>query len=694
MKRNVAPALHNGGRGTADRIGVDIGGTFTDLAFYDGASGEVRIAKAPTTPAALEEGVLTAVRQALADKDVAQARLFMHGTTVGLNALLERRGAPTGLLCTQGFRDTLEMRRADRDFMFDLFWQPPEPLVPRRLRLPVSGRVRADGAVIAPLDRSSVLDALARLQEAGVEAIAVCFINAYANPEHELDAESILREAGFTGAISLSHRLSREYREYERTSTTVIDAYIRGLSAEYLARVESGLRGVGFTGEILVTRSAGGAITASDFAERPFESIQSGPVAGVEGVAELCRIEDFPLAVAADVGGTSFDTALIVRGQPHVKHQGDVIGMPVQTPWVDVRSIGAGGGSIAYVDDGLLRVGPQSAGAQPGPACYGRGGTEPTVTDAACVLGMLGDGVLSDTLRLRTDLAQQAIERIAEPLRLSLNEAAQGVLTVAASAMAGAIKEITVGQGEDPRDAILVCFGGAGPLFACLLSRELGIGSAVVPPHAGNFSAWGMLGQDVTHHAARTLILVLAEDRIPELDRALAELFDELAASRTNGKLESDARRTVTLDLRYVGQDHTLSITLPESTGRVESSLESIRERFEEEYVRRFGVVLPEPLEVVTLRAASRVPIGRPPLRAPGAGDVAGERALVDAFSFTLGARVPFRSVDRAALTHDSPIAGPAIVFETTSTTYVDSGYRLSLTPTGSLLITREDPDA
>jgi N-methylhydantoinase A len=675
------------------RIGVDIGGTFTDLTFYDGATGRVRISKAATTPGALQEGVLAAVREALSEAEVADAQFFMHGTTVGLNALLERRGATTGLLCTQGFRDTLEIRRADRYTMFDITWRPPEPLVPRRFRLPVHGRVRADGEIVAPLERADVLEALETFSSGGVEAVAICFINAYANPEHELEAEAILREAGFDGEISLSHKLSREYREYERTSTTVIDAYLRAISARYLNQVQSGLEGVGFGGHILVTRSAGGAISARDFAERPVEAIQSGPVAGAEGVAELCRLEGLSLAIAADVGGTSFDTSLIVDGQTRVKHEGEVAGFPVQTPWVDVRSIGAGGGSIAYVDGGLLRVGPRSAGAKPGPACYDRGGTEPTVTDAALVLGMFGDGVLTRSFRLDRDLAEKAVQTVAEPLGLSMHEAAQGILTVAAAAMSEAIKEITVGQGEDPRDAALVCIGGAGPLFATLLGRELSVAQVAVPPHAGNFSAWGLLGQDVAHHAARTMISVFDEEQHSRVDEVIAELFAELENDRDSVAAEGEVERTVALDLRYVGQDHTLTITVADDDGTIGDHADEIRSSFEDDYLRRFGVILPEPLEVVTLRAIRRLRIDRPKLAAATLDHDAEpiERdSTASAYSFTENRWMDFALVDRASLA-ERPVDGPAIVFEPTATTYVDAGFGLRISSTGSMILTPQN---
>ena len=392
----------------ATRIGVDVGGTFTDLIFYDDESGDVRVAKEPTTPTSPEEGVVRAVRSAVPDDRIGSTHYFLHGTTVGLNALLERKGAVVGMLSTRGFRDVLEVRRGDRDEMYNLFWAPPPPLVPRRRRIPVTERIRADGSVHTPIEREDIRAAVEVFKAEDVACVAVAFINAYANPEHELAAQEALREFGFEGEISLSHQVSGEYREYERTTTTVVDAYVRPRMTAYLRKLEESLESIGLKGNLLVTRSGGGSMTFSEAEERPFETVQSGPVAGAEGAAELARKLDLGDVIAADVGGTSFDTALIQDGRPAVLFEGKVVGLPIQTSWVDVRSIGAGGGSIAHVDvGGLLRVGPQSAGADPGPACYGRGGKLPTVTDSAFVLGMLGEGKLAGGVSLDGDAARR-----------------------------------------------------------------------------------------------------------------------------------------------------------------------------------------------------------------------------------------------------------------------------------------------
>jgi N-methylhydantoinase A len=673
----------------ATRFGVDIGGTFTDLIFYDDRSGDVRVAKEPTTVAAPEEGVIRAVIAAVPEDLVRAAQFFLHGTTVGLNSLLERKGAVVGLLATRGFRDILEIRRGDRDEPYNLFWTPPPPLVPRYLRLPVTERIRADGAVHIPLDEEDIRRAVDVFREEGVTSVAVAFLHSYANPEHELAAERALRRFGFGGEVSLSHQVSGEYREYERTCTTVIDAYVRPRVTTYLRHLEERLRQVGFEGGVLVTRSGGGAMTFAEGAARPVETILSGPVAGAEGAAELARNLALGDVIAADVGGTSFDTCLVTDGRPQIMYEGKVAGLPVQTPWVDVRSIGAGGGSIAYVDvGGLLKVGPRSASAEPGPASYGRGGQEPTVTDAACILGMLAHGELAGGVRLDVEQARAALAPVAEKLGFTVEDAACGVLTIVTANMANAIREITVEQGQDPRRTTLVPFGGAGPLFATLLARELEIRKIVIPPYAGNFSAWGLLGSDLTRTAARTRIMKLSDEAIANANDILEGLFAEIGgrSAAGDGSVQS---REVDLDMRYVGQEHTLTIALPCERGRITSGPRAIRDRFRVEYQRTFGHVMEEAIEIVSIRATLRTPL---PRRAEEhvVGTAASQRRVrhsIDAYSFTRGTQLPFAVLDRSTLAAEAVIDGPAIILEETATTYLDAGYWARVHPSGSLFV-------
>jgi N-methylhydantoinase A len=670
----------------ATRIGVDIGGTFTDLVCFDETTGRTIEGKVPTIPAHPEDGVADALLRHVPADVLRRARYFLHGTTVGLNALLERRGARVGLITTRGFRDVLEIRRGDRVEMYNLFWRQTEPLVPRRLRLEVDGRILATGEEHQPLDPESVVLALDHLRTAAVDSIAVCLINAYANPAHEIAVARLARERGFDGGLSLSHRISGEYREYERTSTTVIDAFVRGRMANYLRRLEDRLRALGFSGQCLITRSGGGSMTFAEAEDRPFETIMSGPVGGAQGASELARRLGIDALITADVGGTSFDTALIQNGEPRVLFEGSVDDMPVQTTWVDVRSIGSGGGSIAHADaGGLMRVGPRSAGAEPGPASYGKGGTLPTLTDAAAWLGMLGTGALASGIRLDIDRAAAAIAPVAAAIGRDVEATAVGILRIASSAMANAMREISVEQGLDPRGMTLLPFGGAGPLMATLLADELRMRRIVIPPMAGNFSAWGLLGADMIQSTSRTRVADFVPARMPAIDRLLDELFAGLRARGVPA--EADAIASARLDLRFKGQEHTLSIEVPLDRGAIAADHATIRERFLAEYGRAFGASMNEAIELVSVRAAIRVPLPHRRIEPPPPPDGRPEAPPLDAYSFAQGRRAAFRVLARASVAGALP--GPAIVTEGTSTTYLDAGWSLRIGEIGEMILER-----
>ena len=673
------------------RIGVDIGGTFTDLVYYDEASGEIHEAKVPTVPDAPEQGVLEAIRLHVPRAVLESAEYFLHGTTVGLNALLERRGATVGLITTRGFRDVLEIRRGDRAEMYNLFWSQPPALVPRRRRLEVDERIRFDGQVLVPFDDGALGGILESFLAEGVDSIAVSLINSYANPVHELAVRDWLLNAGYAGGISLSHEISGEYREYERTSTTVIDAFVRARMSHYLRRLDEQLRAAGFRGTSLITRSGGGSMTFGDAERRPFETIMSGPVGGAQGASELARALDIPTLITADVGGTSFDTALIVDGQPLVLFEGEVDHMPVQTAWVDVRSIGSGGGSIAHVDvGGLMRVGPRSAGAKPGPASYGKGGTEPTMTDAAAVLGMLGSGRLASGIELDVGTAVRALQPIGAAIDRNVEETAIGVMRISAAAMANAMREVTVEQGLDPRELTLLPFGGAGPLMACLLADELGMQRIVIPQLAGNFSAWGLLGADMVESAARTRILPLSPSGLQTASQLLGELHAAMAArsEMQAHKVMKEAR----LDLRYRGQEHWLSVQVDLPAGAITQSPEAVREQFEVEYRRAFGGTLAEDVEIVAVRATARVALKRRQMVYARGGAAPAQTTSVDAYSFRLRRRVPFKLFDRGRL--PATVAGPAVISESTTTLYVDAGWQAAVGSQGQLVMERVEISA
>ena len=670
----------------ATRIGVDIGGTFTDLVCFDEDTGITLEGKVPTVPSAPEEGVVAAIVKHVPADVIGRAAFFLHGTTVGLNALLERRGAKVGLVTTAGFRDVLEIRRGDRAEMYNLFWKQTEPLVPRRLRLEVGGRILADGTEYASLDDDSVTAATATLMAEGVDAIAVCLINSYANPAHELAVERSIRAAGFEGGISLSHRISGEYREYERTSTTCIDAFVRGRMSNYLRRLDGRLRDLGFTGTSLITRSGSGSMTFAEAEDRPFETIMSGPVGGVQGAGELARMLDIRQLITADVGGTSFDTALVIDGQPQLLFEGMIDNMPIQSPWVDVRSIGSGGGSIAHIDPGgLMRVGPRSAGAVPGPACYGTGGTEPAMTDAAAWLGMLGPGDLASGIHLDIDKAKTAIASVGEHIGQSIEATAAGVMRISSAAMANAMREISLDQGLDPRGMTLLPFGGAGPLMGTLLADELGMNRIIVPPLAGNFSAWGLLGADMVQSAARTRVMDFVSTNREQVDSVLAELFASLEErSAAHGERSVKSAR---LDLRYKGQEHWLSIEVPIEGHRVAQSFEDIVARFVAEYSRTFGATMNTDVELVSLRASTTVPLPRRQLSHTPKGDDVADDRVMEVYSFERKARMPFRIIPRGMIAGE--VKGPVIVTEDTCTTYVDVEWTIASGTAGELIMER-----
>jgi N-methylhydantoinase A len=663
------------------RVGVDVGGTFTDVIAWNDSDGSVAHSKRATSSAHPAEGVLRALEQAAGSMPLTGIQRFVHGTTVALNAILEQRGAIVGLLCTAGFRDVLELRRGTRDDAFNLLWEPPPALVPRHLRLPVRERMLADGSVRHPLVEEDVEAALAVFGQEQVEVIAVAFINSWANPAHERQAGEVLRRLGFAGEMTLSHELTREYREFERTSTVVVNAYVQPRISGYLRDLAAGLAERGVAAELHLMRSGGGTMSFGEAEQRPFEAIASGPVAGAEAAAHLARALDLEAAISADVGGTSFDTCLVLGGRTPLLNAGYVGGLPVQSSWVDVRAIGAGGGSIVRLDrGGLLRVGPESAGSHPGPAAYGRGGEQPTVTDAALVLGMLGEGELSGEVSLRGELARRALAPLAQTLGSSVEEVARGVLLISAAAMANAIREITIEKGHDPRDAALVAFGGAGPMFATLLARELDITRIVIPPLPGNFSAWGLLEADLTREAARTFLGPLCDETLLDAERAWAELYSGLSLAVSDG-----VEQLRLVDLRYRGQEHTLSIPLEGGNGR--SPARAVSETFRRRYRGTYSHELDEELEVVGLRLRAQQrsqPLPWPTLPAVPAARTAATR---HGYSFTREGFATFALVARPALSSSEVLAGPAILTEDTATTYLDSGFHARVHPSGCLLI-------
>jgi N-methylhydantoinase A len=676
-------------------VAVDIGGTFVDAIEFDERTGAVRLHKASSTPSQPSRGVLTAMHGLGTGLD--DIAIFIHGTTLGLNAILQRRGARTGIITNDGFRDIFEIGRSDvpADQMYNFQYQRPLSIVPRRLALGVRGRIDARGKVIEELDEEGVLQAgRVLVEQAGVQSIAITFLHAYLNPEHERRAAALLRRAYPDVSLSISSDIAREYREYERTSTTVLDAYIRPIFEQYISELEAELGEEGFRGSFLITRSAGGAMTSAVARRAPLLTVLSGPAGGLIGASYIGSLIGRQNLIAFDVGGTSVDACVLLNGKPTEVYEARIENLPLLIPIYDIRTIGAGGGSIAWIDDGLLKVGPHSAGAEPGPICYGKGGTEPTVTDAGIVLGYLSAReFLEGQVAIDEQAAYSGLEQtIAKPLGTDVVAAAAGVFNVMLSRTVGAIREITVERGMDPREFSLLAFGGAGPMIAPLLMREMDIREVIVPTAPAGFSAWGMLMSDLEFDSSRTVLTLLTQASVDALPESFQELEHNAHAVLEEQRVEAPERILEhRLDLRYVGQEHTLAITIDGIDAAAE-----IRRRFDRAHLERYGHQLDAPVEVVTLRLRA---IGRTekPLveRLPSASETAIWPAPVgrrQAYDFATGHLTAFSVVDRRRLSPGTQLAGPTIVVEGTSTLVIHSDQRLEVDPYGHLILQRTQP--
>ena len=595
-------------------IAVDIGGTFTDIVLHR-PDGAVFVHKVSSTTHAPERAVIDGIVEILGRAEVAPGGVgeILHGTTVGSNAILQRAGARTGLITTRGFRDVLEIGRVRTPELYDLAWDKPLPLVRRRHRLEVDERVAADGSVLVPLDEAGVRAAADELVAEGVEAIALCFLNSYRNPAHERAAAEVVRARHPEIAVCASIDILPQIKEYERTSTTVVNAYLLPVMRRYLDRLRDGLGALGIAAPILVITSNGGAAGIETAALRPVFFIGSGPAAGVVGAARLARAIDAGNAIAFDMGGTTAKAALIEDGDLVRTHEYEFRegistssrfikagGYLLKVPAIDIAEVGAGAGSIATVDEGgLLQVGPASAGADPGPACYGQGGTRATVTDANVVLGLLNpQRLVGGALTLQADLARAAIARdVALSLGLSIEAAAQGIRRLANANMARALRSVTVERGVDPRDLSLIAFGGSGPVHACDLAALLGIRKVIVPPLSGVFTAVGMLESDVERPFVRAFPGDLDSLRSPGARQALAELEGQARAALAAEGFD-DGKIELEVDLRFEGQDSELILPLCDAA--------ELAERFRAEYRRLYAYDSDEPLEVVNLRATGR----------------------------------------------------------------------------------------
>ena len=679
------------------RLAADIGGTFTDIAAFDERSGRLLLGKTLSTPARLVDGISHGVENA--GTRFPEASLFLHGSTVAINTLHERTGAKTALLITQGFRDIYEIGRINRPDSYNLFFRKHAPLVERALRFEVRERLTAEGEVLVALDEASVHAACDRLDQLGVEAVAILLLHCYVNPAHEVRVKRIVQRRLPHAFVTASHELSQEYREFERCSTVVANAYIGPRVRDYVRGIDGHLQGSGFRGKFLLVQSTGGLYESRQAQSQCVRILESGPAAGVIGAQSLCRQLGLSEAVAFDMGGTTAKAGVIYKGEVLTTGTALVGGyaqaLPVQIPMIDIFEVGTGGGSIAEVDaSGALRVGPRSAGAEPGPACYGRGGTLPTVTDANLALGRLGaDRFLGGEMRLDERAAARALrEQVAKPLGLDLVHAADGILRIAVTAMSYAVKAVSTERGFDAAAFTLIAYGGAGPLHASAIAREIGMRSIIVPRAPGHFCAFGMLYSDLRYDFVRTWFTRLADASFEDIEQVYAPLVAQgRKAVAESGIRPARVSVAYAADMRYVGQEHPVTVDLSAAVFR-RRDRDAIKRHFDEVHLRRYGTCAPqERAEIVRVGGAVRVALNTPARAgggrgggARGAGGGGGARPVYFA---ELGRAVATPAYARAELRAGNRIAGPALVEEHASTTVLLPGDRLRVDEYGNLVI-------
>jgi N-methylhydantoinase A len=686
------------------RIGVDVGGTFTDGLVLNEATGRIAQVKVLSTPEDPSKAFLDAVSRLLKAAGVGGDSVshVVHGTTVATNAVLQRQLADTVLVTTKGFRDLLEIARQVRPDAYDVFAEKPKRLVPRDLCFEVSERLAADGSILAPLDEVSLKRLIDDLRPVKPASIAVCLLHAYRNPEHERRVGQALATAFPDAAVSISSNLSAEFREYPRACTTIINAGLIPVVSGYLGRIDRALQAAGASGSRLVMQSNGGTADFAQSALRPVFLIESGPAAGVVGAAHLARTLDYPNVISFDMGGTTAKAGLVQCATPQQVQEFEIgvtenrsrnwfpgaSGYPILTPAVDLVEIGTGGGSIAWVDNGgRLRVGPQSAGANPGPACYGKQSEIATITDANLLLGRLNpDYFLGGEMRLDIEASRTAMSRLAAKIGLGPIETAAGIIRIADTAMSHALRVVSVQRGYEPSNFKLIAFGGAGPLHAVALAAEVGIPEVVIPPRPGLASAFGLLVSDIRHDFSRTMVCRVDAADVAELNTVFIELEEKARAVLTEENIPADRTAlTRSADLRYVGQSYYLTIAIEGAFDR--AALTAARAKFEELHRATYGYAdLKEPCELVNLRVAAVGVIEKSGAVAGAAVDAAeGKRQVY----FEDIGFVDCKVIRRAGLAVSGRVQGPAVIEESDATTLVPPGWNAVVKPGGALLIGR-----
>ena len=666
-------------------IAVDIGGTFTDLVAFDHENHKVIYAKSPTTYENLVEGILDCFNKAKIKP--AEASLVNHGTTLVINSLIQRKGAKTALVTSQGFRDILEIARGNRPDPFDLHYHRDEPLIPRELRLEVPERMDSEGEVVTPLDLAA-LDKLAQeIRKLGVESVAIFFMNSYINSAHEEAAADKLKELLPDAYVTFSTDLTREWYEYERCSTVAANAYIGPQVSTYIRRLDDDLKSQGFNGSLFMMGSNGGLLSAERTCRQPIGLVESGPIGGCIGASAYAEKLGFKNVVAFDMGGTTAKCALVENGRFSVNSvyyaNGYVKGFPIKSAVIDIVEVGSGGGSIAWIDSQKrLHVGPQSAGSTPGPVCYGRSGTDPTITDANLILGRLNpENFLGGEMQLDVNAAQRAItRRIATPLGYAgesgMIQMADGIISIAAVVMAGAIRKISIEHGLDPRDFVLFSYGGGGPLHACALARELSIPTVVIPPEPGNFSAIGMLLADARIDTSKTFVGILNDKTVPAMAEIYRALESEAAISLAKEFGTGDVFFEHHAEMRYRGQRHNIKVPV---SGLQDA--EQIRVAFERDYKRRYGHAdAKAPAEFQALHLSAFARLKQPEIaRLPRAAAKTHAAETRRVYIGNAGGWVDAKIYRRDALEPGFAAAGPAVIEEYGSTTVVWPGDRFDI---------------
>jgi N-methylhydantoinase A len=672
------------------RLSTDVGGTFTDGVLLNETTGKIKVSKVSSTPNNPAIAVIQNIEKF--DISLSDVSFLAHGTTVVINALIEGRGAKTALINTRGFRDVLEIGRSNRTEMYDALYKKPTPLIPRHLRIEVNERIGPDGNILLHLIEEDISEIVEYFQEKKIEAIAVCLLNAYANPEHEQAIGRFLAKHYPEAAVSLSHQITRRYYEYERTSTVAQNAYVMPVVKGYLNSLEEQLSTRQFKNVLQVMQSNGGLMESSVAQEIPIAMVESGPVGGTIGAAQLANMAGYENAIAYDMGGTTAKTSVIAGGLPETADQYMVEGRPILLPVIDVREIGAGGGSIAWIDEaGAMHVGPRSAGAEPGPACYMRGGHDPTVTDAHLQLGILNPNYfLGGEMEISPDLGRKAIQEVADRIGLSVDEAALGIIKIVNTNMSGLLQSMTVKRGYDPREFAMVAFGGAGPIHATAIAKELYIPTVIVPPFPGVFSAWGILMADLRHDFGQTYIAPMDSVNVGEINKLFRTLEERVKEFFAREHIpEKSIVISYQLDLRYTGQEHTLSISAPSPLREEHKSV--LSECFDNHHLRVYGHNAPdEPKEIVTLKLIGIGKVIKPVLEIIGKGEGAplseaclGERKVY----VGNGEYRPFTIYRRDKLLSGNILRGPAIVEEVTATAVLEENQTCWVDQYGNLII-------